>query len=287
MLRLRELAVVTLVAMGGMAGLVAASQQGLQVPGGAYFHIAKKEAAQPIMLASAERSVPQLGLLAADGPTVQAPDYASANSEQAMDRLRTKVPSELYQYFDVYLYVSKAAGGSLAQHLYMFKKDDRGTLRFEQSFAVSTGRERHEKYFTSTPVGLFSLDPNRFERYHYSRTWNAGMPYSMFLNASFNGRQTGIALHSAGGHVAQLGSRASGGCVRLPPAKAAELFQRFRDEERGYVPRFAYDYSAGRTSAYGQLERDSAGKPIMYYGYKVLVVIENYSGEPTVVAAIV
>jgi hypothetical protein len=207
------------------------------------------------------------------------------NPGEALDRLRVKVPGELASYFDVFLYVSKAAEGSLAQHMYIFRRSARGDFQYEQSFPVSTGRERHEKYFTSTPVGLFELDPNRFERYHYSRTWHAAMPWAMFLNASFHGRQTGIALHSSGrAHAADLGHRASGGCVRLPPAKAAELFQRFRAEERGYVPVFAYDTEAGRTSAYGHLVRDAAGQPVMYYGYRVLLVIENYRGGPVLIA---
>jgi hypothetical protein len=75
--------------------------------------------------------------------------------------------------------------------------------------------------------------------------------------------------------------------VRLPPEKAAELFKRFQREERGYVPVFAFDRGANRTSQYGQMVRDASGKPITYYGYKVLLVIENYPGGPLTVAAIV
>src|SRR5262249_50714106 len=142
-------------------------------------------------------------------------DPALANVSQAEGRLRVKVPDELWPWFDVYLYVSKAAGGPLAQRMYIFRKDANGDIAFEQTFPVSTGREQYERYFTSTPVGLFELDPDRFERSHYSRTWHAQMPWAMFLNATIKGRQTGIALHSAASHVAQLGSRASGGCVRL------------------------------------------------------------------------
>src|SRR6185437_10268707 len=148
------------------------------------------------------------------------PDPAVVQQSDAADRLREKVPNALYPYFDVYLYVSKAASGSLV---------------FEQSFPVSTARELHERYFTDTPDGLFELDPDRFETMHYSHTWHgAAMPWAMFLNATIHGRQTGVALHSSGeAHAALLGRRASGGCVRLPPQKAHELFERFRAEERG------------------------------------------------------
>ncbi len=292
MIRLRELACVTALAMGVMTGLVAAgSQGGFRVAGGMQFHLAG--AAKPVRLASNESNV-QLGLGLEGGPATQIPlqplpqyqppDPGVANVGQAMDRLRTRVPSELYSYFDVFLYVSKAARGTLAQRMYVFHKNARGDVLFEQTFPVSTGRERHEKYFTTTPVGLFQLDPNRFKRYHYSRTWHAGMPYSMFLNATLRGRQTGIALHSAGVHVAELGQRASGGCVRLPPDKAAELFKRFQAEERGFVPLFAFDAAANRTSQYGRLVRDASGNPVMYYGYKVLLIIEDHPGGPMLVA---
>lgn len=218
---------------------------------------------------------------------VAVPDPAQAQQANAADRLRYKVPAELYPYFDVYLYVSKAASGSLAQHLYMFHKDATNNLVFEQSFAVSTGRERHEKYFTSTPAGLFELDPNRFERVHYSHTWNgAAMPFAMFLNATIKGRQTGVALHSATTHVAELGSRASGGCVRLPPEKAAELFERFRASEQGMVPVFAYDAPHRRTSGDGVILHDTSGRPVLTPGYRVLLFIEDYPGGPALVAVV-
>ncbi len=280
---LRELAFLTLVAMGAMLLVVAAGR--LQVPGGVQFHMAQ---ARSVRLASNDHDI----RLAVTGQTPLATpmvpiDPGVANAGQAFDRLRVKVSDNLYPYFDVFLYVSKAAGGPLAQRMYIFHKDASGGLVFEQTFLVSTGRERHEKYFTSTPTGLFELDPNRFERSHYSRTWHASMPWAMFFDATIKGRQTGVALHSAGVHVADLGSRASGGCVRLPPEKAAELFDRFQREERGYVPRFAFDASANRTSAIGLLQRDSAGRPLMQSGYKVLVVIEDYPGGPALVAALV
>ena len=214
-------------------------------------------------------------------------DPAAAQQADAADRLRSKIPADLYPYFDIYLYVSKAAAGSLAQHMYMFHKDAANALVFEQSFPVSTGRERHEKYFTSTPAGLFELDPNRFERIHFSRTWHdAAMPFAMFLNATVKGRQTGVALHSATVHVAELGSRASGGCVRLPPEKAAELFQRFQAEEHGMVPIFTYNAAQRRTNGDGLVLRDIGGKPVLTQGYRVLLFIEDYPGGPALVAVV-
>ncbi|MEI9995193.1 MAG: L,D-transpeptidase [Rhizomicrobium sp.] len=218
---------------------------------------------------------------------VVVPDPATAQQADAADRLRAKIPAGLYPYFDVYLYVSKAASGALAQHMYIFHKDAANGLAFEQSFPVSTGRERHEKYFTATPAGLFELDPDRFERIHYSHTWHgAAMPYAMFLDAVIRGRQTGVALHSATTHTAELGSRASGGCVRLPPEKAAELFERFQASEHGMVPVFAYDAAQRRTDGDGRLLRDAAGRPVLVPGYRVLLFIEDYDGGPALVAVV-
>jgi L,D-transpeptidase catalytic domain len=171
--------------------------------------------------------------------------------------------------------------------MFVFHKDANNALVFEQTFPVSTGRERHERYFTSTPEGLFKLDPDRFERMHYSHAWHgAPMPWAMFLEAVIHGRQTGVALHSAAGHEADLGRRASGGCVRLPPDKAAELFQRFSTEEHGMVPVFAYDPVHSRTNGDGLVVRDMNGNPVLTPGYRVLVYIEDYPGGPALVAVV-
>jgi hypothetical protein len=289
MLRLRELAGAAGVVMLGVTVLMAfPALQTVQVS----FHpervtdklrLASNEANSALRLAFGGQGEQQQ--LQTKPPPVA--DPALAQQADAANRLRGKIPAELYQYFDVYLYVSKAASGSLAQHLYMFHKNADGDLVFEQSFPVSTGREQYERYFTTTPTGLFELDPDRFEVSHYSRTWHAPMPWSMFLNATIRGRQTGIALHSSGNsHARLLGNRASGGCVRLPPAKAAELFHRFEAEEQGYVPMFAFDSARNRTSGEGVLRRGSDGRPIMVRGYRVLLFIEDYPGGPALVAVV-
>ncbi|HEY1707463.1 MAG TPA: L,D-transpeptidase [Rhizomicrobium sp.] len=281
------MAIFTSLAMAAMCALTVSARSGLHVPGGMVFHMASSAAKDGAL---ASRNAPHVIKLAMAGDgAVQIPvetDPDRTEADDAMDRVRAHVPEDIFDYFDTFLYVSKASHGPLAQHMYIFHKDDQGDIAFEQRFAVSTGRERHEKYFTTTPAGLFELDPNRFERHHYSRTWHARMPWAMFLNASIRGRMTGIALHSADVHVAQLGRRASGGCVRLPPRKAAELFRRFQAEERGFVPTFAYDEAAHRTSRTGDVVRDADGRPALYYGYKVLVVIENYPGGPLLVAGL-
>ncbi len=289
MLRLRELAGAAALGVAAMGALTAfPALQSVQVgfrPAilGEKLQLASNQASAALHLAFGGQSEQQQ--LQAAQPPVQDPRLAQ--QADAAERLRSKIPAELYPYFDVYLYVSKAASGSLAQHLYMFHKDGANNLVFEQSFPVSTGREQHERYFTTTPAGLFELDPDRFEVSHYSRTWHAHMPWAMFLNATIHGKQTGVALHSSGNaHARLLGNRASGGCVRLPPEKAEELFHRFQAEERGSVPVFAFDSARNRTSGEGLLVHDAYGRPVLVSGYRVLLFIEDYPGGPALVAVV-
>lgn len=81
------------------------------------------------------------------------------------------------------------------------------------TFLVSTGRETPEiaksgrQYVSVTPTGRFRID-SRYKNY-VSKTWQAPMPYAQFFNG-------GIAIHATvRSHYAALGSRDSGGCVRL------------------------------------------------------------------------
>jgi lipoprotein-anchoring transpeptidase ErfK/SrfK len=215
------------------------------------------------------------------------PALAGKMAADVAGRMHDVVPADLAPYFDVYLYVSKAAAGPWAQHMFVFHKSGDGTLEFERAIPVSTGRELHEKYFTDTPSGIFELDPDRFDRTHYSHTWNdAAMPWAMFLNYTHDGRLTGVALHSAEGHAFDLGRRASGGCVRLPPADAELLFNRFEAEERGRVPVIAFDRLRQTTDTGGAIMRDASGNPLLAPGYKVLLIIEDNSGGPPLVAAV-
>lgn len=216
-------------------------------------------------------------------PVATPPDQA----EEVALRVRDSVPAHLYPYFDMYLYVSKSASGPWAQHMYIFHKGFDGQLVFEKAILVSTGRELREKYFTSTPTGLFELDPNRFDRVHFSKVWHhAPMPWAMFLNLTVHGHQAGIAIHSGIGHVAELGRRASGGCVRLPPDEAQLLFEQVQSTEGGMVPVFGFDATAQSTLRDGEIVRDTAGNPELVWGYKVLLIIQDYPGGPAMLASL-
>jgi lipoprotein-anchoring transpeptidase ErfK/SrfK len=212
-------------------------------------------------------------------------DDSALQADAVAQRVKESVPPELFSYFHTYLYVSKAAHGAWAQHMFVFHRADSGRMIFVDSFPVSTGREQHEKYFTSTPTGIFELDPNRFDEHHRSHRWGgAPMPWAMFLNYTIHGHLAGIALHSGVGHVAFLGQRASGGCVRMPPEKAEYYFKKFRAEEYGQVPVFAFD--GDTTAKDGRLVRDAAGNPEMTEGYRVLLIIQDYPGGPALVAMV-
>ena len=76
------------------------------------------------------------------------------------------------------------------------------------TWPVSTG-------LGGTPSGNFQ--PQALSRYHRSRIFNnAPMPYAIFYSGHF-------AIHGTTA-IAQLGTRASKGCVRLHPSNAAVLF---------------------------------------------------------------
>jgi hypothetical protein len=255
---------------------------------------AKSAATKPAPVAVAQPAVSTPAPAVATLPVVdrtQPPPYdASALAQQSdavAERLRDQIPASLFPYFDEFIYVSKAGSGAWAQHLYMFHKSADGELVYEQGFPVSTGREQQEKYFTSTPAGLFELDPDRFDRVHFSHRWHgAAMPWAMLLDYTIHGHATGIAMHSAEGHGYELGHRASGGCIRLPREKAEELLKRFQAEERGLVPVFAFDEARATTYTDGSMVRDEAGNIELQDGYKVLLIIEDYPGGPAVVAVL-
>jgi hypothetical protein len=201
-------------------------------------------------------------------------------------RLRTSLTPEMLQNFDLFLYVSKADRGPLAQRMYVFKKLPSGELNLVHDWAASTGRERSEvsprgaHSFTATPKGYYQLDPQRMYRSYRSYSWDQDMPHSLFFNAEREGLQTGLAIHAAtGDDIARLGSRASAGCVHISPQNAAMLYEMIRADYRGPVPRFAYNSDTQTMSNRGAFMHDATGRLKMADGYRVLVDIEDYGGE--------
>ena len=300
---LRELAASALVLSVAVTGVEVA--QTLQTAAPLPRHIAAAPPARPVamvrVLVAAPRSAPLRPLTVARAvlrqalppdavaaaplpPQAATPDPAMIADEagRVAKRVSAKVPAALAPYFDTFIYVSKAADGPWAQRLFLFHKNADGTLAFEESFAVSTGRERAEQYFTATPTGLFELDVHRFFPMARSAKWDdAQMPWAMFLNYSYRTQMAGVALHAAiGAHeLALIGHRASGGCVRLPLLKANALYHRFLKEERGQVPVFAFDQARGTTNVEGNVVLDAAGNVELADGLRVLVIIDNFGGS--------
>lgn len=199
-------------------------------------------------------------------------------------RMLASLPDEVESYFDLYLYVSKAEAGPIAQHMFVYSRATDGTMSLLYDWPVSTGREKKEKTpsgrktFTHTPEGSFKLDPKRFHKLWKSRAWNADMPWTMFFDLVENGGMSGLAIHAAGkGKISQLGRRASGGCIRLAPENAQFLFKKIQDEHAGFVPVFAMDGNS--TNVMGEPARNTDGSLQLTHGYRVLLHIEDYAGE--------
>jgi hypothetical protein len=204
-------------------------------------------------------------------------------------RLKAGLNQDMLNNFDLFLYVSKAERGPLAQRLYVFRKESGEDLTLVYDWAASTGRERQEvsprgrRAFTATPRGYYQIDPRRMYRSYHSYNWDQPMPHAMFFDWERKGRQTGLAIHAAESQE-KLGQRASAGCVHLLPENAETLFNLIRDEYRGQVPRFAYNAESRTMRNDGAFMRDRKGRLKMADGYKVLVFIEDYGGKNEVAA---
>ena len=206
-------------------------------------------------------------------------------------RLKAGLSQDMLRHFDLFLYVSKARSGPLAQRMMVFRKEGAEDLSLVHDWAASTGREQQEvsprgrRAFTATPRGYYQIDPQRMYRSYHSYNWDQPMPHAMFFNWERKGLQTGLAIHATSAQsLERLGRRASAGCVHLAPGNAELLFNLIRHEYRGQVPRFAYDAANRTMSNRGAFMRDGKGRLKMADGYRVLVFIEDYGGKNIVAA---
>jgi hypothetical protein len=122
--------------------------------------------------------------------------------------------------------VNKASKGENAQTLTMYEN---GVEILKEK--ISTGREKTEKaksgrvYFSATPKGYFR--PTKVYRDYMSYTWKAAMPNAVFFIG-------GIAIHATTkSHYAELGTRASGGCVRTILETSSLIREKIMDTGRG------------------------------------------------------
>lgn len=122
--------------------------------------------------------------------------------------------------------INKAAKGPDAQTLKVFEN---GVEILKEK--ISTGREKEEKaksgrtYFSTTPKGFFR--PTKVYRDYMSYTWQAPMPNSVFFIG-------GIAIHATGNsYYKDLGTRASGGCIRTKLETSKIIREKVMDTGRG------------------------------------------------------
>jgi hypothetical protein len=206
----------------------------------------------------------------------------------AEERLFTALPDDIEQYFDLFLYVSKATSGALAQRMFIFERGIDDQINPTVQWLVSTGRERREKYFTTTPEGIYKLDADRMHRKWWSRRWNAPMPFAIFFDYTVKTGKAGLAVHATPQHIDELGRRASGGCIRLHPDHARALFDRLDDpSSKGLVPVFPFKDELGRSARDGEVLRNKDGGVVLQAGLKVLLFVENFDGDPEVYAPVV
>jgi len=222
-------------------------------------------------------------------PPIDARPPTAAELARVTTHFHQSLTKEMLANFELFLYVSKADRGAVAQRMYVFQKQSSGDLVMLYNWPVSTGRELVEMAANGTmqpsftPAGYYELDPKRMYVHHFSGQWKQPMPYAMFFNWEDHGYQTGLAIHGADGpDVGLLGTRASAGCVRIAPEHARVLFSLIKNNYKGLMPKFAYDKRTATMSNQGVLVH--GGRLEMADGYKVLVFIENYGGENVVAA---
>ncbi|WP_408098123.1 L,D-transpeptidase [Peredibacter sp. HCB2-198] len=157
-------------------------------------------------------------------------EYAMAEMKAVLTPgLNSEGVAEAVRNHRLVIAVNKAAKGKGAQTLTMYEN---GVEILKEK--ISTGREKEEKaksgrtYFSTTPKGFFR--PTKIYRDYLSYTWNAPMPNAVFFIG-------GIALHATTkSHYKELGTRASGGCVRMIHESSLLLREKVMDTGLGSSP---------------------------------------------------
>lgn len=177
----------------------------------------------------------------------------------SIQELRNIQGIDVTREYPLVLFINKDSSGAHSQKIKIIENGVH-----VDTWKVSTGRERREvaksgkRYFSATPVGWFT--PYSLRRNHYSRTWKAPMPFSVFFNG-------GIALHATTrGHYRELGRRASGGCVRLTRDNAEILFEKVSKAGQGLVPVVRRN---------GSVARDASGNVIREVKWRTLIVVQQ------------
>lgn len=164
-----------------------------------------------------------------DGLTLES-DYIMSEMKSVLTPgLNNEGVEEAIRNHRLVIAVNKSKKGPGAQTLRMFEN---GVEILTTK--VSTGKEERVKsssgrvYISTTPKGFFR--PTKVYRDYLSYTWNAPMPNAVFFIG-------GIALHATTqSHYKELGSRASGGCVRLTQEISKEIREKVMETGKGTAP---------------------------------------------------
>jgi hypothetical protein len=231
-----------------------------------------------------------------------------ANSGADRQSARIYHHQQLLQYDEVAAYLSAVSQGEQASGSNDPNLRDRSARISELSrkmwapgvFKISTGRnayesagEHHSQHdsWSVTPTGFFV--PQSFQAKHKSESYSSKMCDSFagkLISALtrkvlctymenvtfFNG---GIGLHKAiPGTESALGSKASGGCVRMPAALAEFLFLNFQEAKGDAVPIVEPDGSV-KLDANGNVttEKVHRGEWGSLEARSVLIIIEDES----------
>jgi lipoprotein-anchoring transpeptidase ErfK/SrfK len=175
--------------------------------------------------------------------------------------LGDKLESDLSPYgFEIVILIDKSTTGQTMRVL------QNGTEIY--AWKTSTGLEdpRENKLGDisemHTPTGFFTPIPGRLYENYHSKSWDSDMPFALFFAG-------GVAIHETSkNNYEALGTRASGGCVRLNHENAQTLFQLVKNDiGRGTIAQFDRDT--------GCLKQDKNGKTRMTSGYKTLIVVHE------------
>ena len=112
---------------------------------------------------------------------------------------------------------------------------------FKDFVKISTGTEAKKvsptrTYIATTPKGVFR--PHRVYTDYLSGTWNAQMPNAVFINCGKPWSEIcGIAVHATStDHYPELGTRASGGCVRTKLEVSKQIRELVMESGKGIRP---------------------------------------------------
>jgi hypothetical protein len=189
--------------------------------------------------------------------------------ETVASRAQALVPDEIETYFNLVIYVDKSEGLGTSQTMFVFHVSPEGTYHELARWRVSTGIGAAD-----TPAGVYTFNADRLYRSWHSRQFNVPLPWATFLDASFNGRPTGLATHGTT-EVDRLGNRASHGCVRLHSDQARELQDLIRASGLAQIPVLAYDTRARRTNEAGLPAYAADGAIQTKRGYRAILIIDG------------